>query len=216
METKMDPKRIDIKKLTLAQLALITPIIEEYRKSAYSPETKNYTAEEAWVEFTDPETGLKYDLTLYCDEEFAEFMAVDLYNVVKDPSDPSGKLFTTDISPESRQKAWDSRYVTFEEWVKFKKSDARGDLQLKMIVACIDASGKPELHSCEVTVTKEEYDQGKHYDMAVENAEFNSYEGPMIAFDPVDLGKGKKLQDLSDWFVIDNRDIYRAPQAPRP
>lgn len=126
METKMDSQRIDIKNLTLAQLALITPIIEEYRTSAYSPETKKYTAEEAWVEFTDPETGLKYDLNLCCEEDpnHGNFMYVDMYNVVKDPSDPSGKLFTTDVSRESLQKGWDSRFVTFDEWVNFKKKNA--------------------------------------------------------------------------------------------
>jgi hypothetical protein len=124
METKMDPQRIDIKKLTLAQLALITPIIEEYLKAAYSSETKKYTAEEIWVEFTDPETGLKYDLDLYCDNNASEFMAVDMFNVVKDPNDPTGQLFTTDMSVDSLQKAWDSRLVTFEEWVSWKKREA--------------------------------------------------------------------------------------------
>lgn len=123
METKMDPQRIDIKKLTLAQLALITPIIEEYLKTAYSPEAKNYTGEDTWVEFIDPETGLKYDLNLFCDDH-AQFMVVDMYNVVKDPNAPTGELFITDVSVESMQKAWDSRFVTFEEWVNFKKRDA--------------------------------------------------------------------------------------------
>ncbi len=53
-------------------------------------------------------------------------------------------------------------------------------------VLCFNSLGEPELHSCAVEVTEQERRDGVHYDMAKENAMFNAYENPMIAFDGSD------------------------------
>lgn len=69
---------------------------------------------------------------------------------------------------------------------------------VKVIVLCTNSEGAPEFHTCTPDVTKAEYDNGVHYDLAKENAESNGYTGPMIAFDKADPAC-RQLGDLLAW-----------------
>ena len=68
---------------------------------------------------------------------------------------------------------------------------------VKVIVLCSNSEGAPEFHSCAIDVTQEQYDNGDHYDLAMENAEDNGYE-PHKAFDQNDPA-AKQLGDIFTW-----------------
>jgi hypothetical protein len=60
-----------------------------------------------------------------------------------------------------------------------------------MIVKCVVAgytlAGKPDFYFCNVECTKEEFDNGDHYDAAEAEAEANSFAADnMVAFDEFD------------------------------
>ena len=60
-------------------------------------------------------------------------------------------------------------------------------MKIKCVVACTNAQGDPDLFSCVVECSKEQYDNGDHYDMAKDLARDDDYEGPdMVAFDEND------------------------------
>lgn len=69
----------------------------------------------------------------------------------------------------------------------------------KMIVLCNNASGEREFHSCTVSVTEAEYQNGDHYRNAEENAEYNGYQ-PVMAFDQNDPA-ARQLLALGNWIV---------------
>lgn len=73
-------------------------------------------------------------------------------------------------------------------------------MYVKMVVACSNSNsaGQPELHSCSVECSDAEYELGRHYDLAHENATLNGFGGPMIAFDSKDPA-GKQLDGLDGW-----------------
>ncbi|EML5399117.1 hypothetical protein RI828_001457 [Pseudomonas aeruginosa] len=54
---------------------------------------------------------------------------------------------------------------------------------LRIAVACRNASGIPDMPIFSIATSPEEYDQGIHYDKAIELAEEAGYEGPFICFD---------------------------------
>jgi len=68
----------------------------------------------------------------------------------------------------------------------------------KCIVLCTNSNGAPEFHTCCPEVTQEQYDNGEHYELAKQNAEFNGYERPMIAFDAKDPA-AKQLGAMLTW-----------------
>jgi hypothetical protein len=68
----------------------------------------------------------------------------------------------------------------------------------KVVVLCTNSEGAPEFHSCAPEVTEEQLEAGEHYTLARENAEFNGYREPMIAFDANDPA-AKQLESLADY-----------------
>lgn len=68
----------------------------------------------------------------------------------------------------------------------------------KVIVLCTNSEGAPEFHFCSPACSHQDMIEGKHYDLAKENAETNGYEGPMIAFDATDPA-AKQLGELLSW-----------------
>ncbi|HCF7479542.1 TPA: hypothetical protein NIK11_002627 [Pseudomonas aeruginosa] len=62
------------------------------------------------------------------------------------------------------------------------------EIEMQVAVACIDASGSPDLPVFKVRITHEEYDLGIHYDKAKDLAEEARYEGPFICFDAAEYG----------------------------
>lgn len=68
----------------------------------------------------------------------------------------------------------------------------------KVIVLCINSEGAPEFHTCTPAVTQEQMEQGRHYELAKENAADNGYEEPMMAFDENDPA-AKQLGDMLIW-----------------
>lgn len=72
-------------------------------------------------------------------------------------------------------------------------------MDLKMVVLCQNASGKREFHSCTVSVTEAEYQNGDHYRKAEENAEYNGY-APVLSFDQKDPAFHQMLS-LGNWII---------------
>ncbi len=68
----------------------------------------------------------------------------------------------------------------------------------KLVVLCTNSEGAPEFHTCSPQVTQEQIDTGEHYTLAKENAEYNGYIGPMIAFDKTDPA-AKQLGEILAW-----------------
>lgn len=60
-------------------------------------------------------------------------------------------------------------------------------LSVKMLVACSNANGSPELLPLNVLVTQDEYDLGYHYDAARIYCDVNGYEGPYVCFDNTEI-----------------------------
>jgi hypothetical protein len=70
----------------------------------------------------------------------------------------------------------------------------------KVIVLCTNSNGEPEFHSCAPEATQQQIDDGAHYDLAKENAGFNGYSEPMMAFDANDQA-AKDLPKLLGWLT---------------
>ncbi|MBC8733420.1 hypothetical protein OKW38_001538 [Paraburkholderia sp. MM5496-R1] len=58
--------------------------------------------------------------------------------------------------------------------------------RIRMAVLTINAEGSPDLSLTFVEATDLQYNEGKHYDMALARAEDEGYRAPMIAFDQND------------------------------
>lgn len=71
-------------------------------------------------------------------------------------------------------------------------------MELKMIVACINAAGLPDFHTCAISVTEEERSDGVHYQRAYSDACAKGFTEPMVAYESGDISRGK-LADLADW-----------------
>ena len=56
-------------------------------------------------------------------------------------------------------------------------------------LACTAADGSPTLTTYKVGVSQEDYDLGYHYDMAIEAALEDGYEGPFVPFDNAEHGE---------------------------
>lgn len=69
---------------------------------------------------------------------------------------------------------------------------------VKVVVLCSNSSGELELHTCAPEATSAQIADGDHYDFAKQNAEFNSFEGPMIAFDGTDPA-ARQLIEVASW-----------------
>lgn len=63
-----------------------------------------------------------------------------------------------------------------------------GEIEMQVAVACVDASGTPNMPVFKVRTTQEEYDQGAHYYKAKDLAEEARYEGPFVCFDAAEYG----------------------------
>lgn len=59
-------------------------------------------------------------------------------------------------------------------------------LTIQVVVACRDASGAPTFYPCLVVVSDQGYEEGKHYDEAIEEAEAAGYEDCCLAYDEND------------------------------
>jgi hypothetical protein len=53
-------------------------------------------------------------------------------------------------------------------------------------IVCHNANGQPDLVRCRVRATREQYQDGQHYEAAKNWAKENGYEGPFIVFDEND------------------------------
>ncbi|HHE8522170.1 hypothetical protein [Pseudomonas aeruginosa] len=62
------------------------------------------------------------------------------------------------------------------------------EIEMQVAVACIGASGSPDVPVFKVRITREEYDLGIHYDKAKDLAEEARYEGPFICYDAAEYG----------------------------
>jgi hypothetical protein len=71
---------------------------------------------------------------------------------------------------------------------------------IRILVACIDASGVPDLYCCRVTCSEGDYTDGKHYTAAKNLADEDGYGSPMVAFDEFDAC-GKLIVDKFIWGI---------------
>jgi hypothetical protein len=79
------------------------------------------------------------------------------------------------------------------------------NLKLKMVVAATNANGEPDLFFCKVICSKEQYEEGDHYDAAKDQAKLEGYESEMVAFDEND--PPKSLFELFVWNSAEVVDI---------
>ena len=70
----------------------------------------------------------------------------------------------------------------------------------KVVVLCFNAEGSPDFYTCAPSVTHAQLIDGEHYDLAMENAEDNGFEGPMVAFDAASAA-AKQLGDIHAWLT---------------
>ncbi|MBN3760875.1 hypothetical protein [Burkholderia sp. Ac-20365] len=64
-----------------------------------------------------------------------------------------------------------------------------------VVVLARNASGEPEFHTCTMTVSSRQRDDGKHYDDAIESAQNQGFEGECLAFDATDAA-GRQLESV--------------------
>ncbi len=82
---------------------------------------------------------------------------------------------------------------------------------VKVAVLCRDSSGQTAIHTCTPEVTAAQYERGEHYEKAKQNAENNSFEGPMMPFDAADPA-AKQLNETAAWFTsLETVDVKRTP-----
>ena len=72
-----------------------------------------------------------------------------------------------------------------------------GKLKMKIVVAATNANGDSDLYFFILDDIPEDcYDNGDHFDAAIEQAENEGYEHPMVVFDD---GMPIALENLFDW-----------------
>ncbi|MER0784339.1 hypothetical protein AAA534_16575 [Pseudomonas aeruginosa] len=85
-----------------------------------------------------------------------------------------------------------------------------GEIEMQVAVACIDASGSPDLPVLKVWITQKEYDLGIHYSKAKDLAEDARYEGPFVCFDAAEhgpiLSAARELSLVPQVVVVDMTD----------
>jgi len=83
-------------------------------------------------------------------------------------------------------------------------------IEMQVAVACVDASGIPDVAVFKVRITQEEYDLGIHYDKAKNLAEEARYEGPFVCFDAAEYGPilsaARELGIVPQVVVVDMTD----------
>lgn len=72
---------------------------------------------------------------------------------------------------------------------------------LRCIVACQGGEG-PDLYFVKVDCSQEQYDNGEHYDRAIEAAKEADYDEQMVAFDEKDQA-GDAMLHLFEWETAD-------------
>jgi len=86
---------------------------------------------------------------------------------------------------------------------------------LKCIIACHNASGKPDLAFVKVQCNQAQYDEGQHYEAAQDWARQDNYEPPFVVFDENDVSSG--LLELFIWNSAAAVDVAGAvPAKPSP
>ena len=78
-------------------------------------------------------------------------------------------------------------------------------ITIRCVVAVINSNGAPDFYFVHVRLTKEQYDEGAHYEAAKNDAEANGYEA-YLAYDERDVA-GAKLMDLFDWTTASLVDV---------
>jgi len=76
-------------------------------------------------------------------------------------------------------------------------------MKVTIIAACTNASGEPDFTSVTVDVSKEQYENGEHYDLAGKKLLNNGFDEPFVLFDARDVKAlcwGKIKKALADTF----------------
>ena len=68
-------------------------------------------------------------------------------------------------------------------------------------VAAINSNGEPSFYFVKIDCTQEQFDNGNHYDAAMQKARDEGYE-PHLAYDAVDAA-GKAAMKLFEWHTAD-------------
>ncbi|KDC16451.1 hypothetical protein L542_5195 [Bordetella bronchiseptica F-1] len=86
----------------------------------------------------------------------------------------------------------------------------RSDFGTSVVVACVNASGMPDMPVFTVSATQEEYDLGVHYDKAEALAVEAGYEGPFVCFDVAEqeaiVSAARELGLVPQVVVVDMTD----------
>lgn len=85
----------------------------------------------------------------------------------------------------------------------------------KMMVACRNANGEPDMFVTNVWVTDAELDEGIHYERAADVAESEGYEGPFIGYDMFDQANiARQVPDLPMPLQVMLSDKADSGQSP--
>lgn len=77
---------------------------------------------------------------------------------------------------------------------------------LRIVVAATNANGEPDFFFLKVKCTPNQYDNGDHYEAALDKAEEEDYEGPFVVFDENDSA-GKAIMSHFAWQSAEVVDI---------
>lgn len=83
---------------------------------------------------------------------------------------------------------------------------------VKVIVLAVNNDGQRDFHSCAPMVTPAERKDGLHYTRAIENAEYNGYQWPMIAFDETDPAF-EQMASLANWIRPQKTSVLIVPSS---
>ncbi|MOA24876.1 hypothetical protein D3C78_1455740 [compost metagenome] len=72
--------------------------------------------------------------------------------------------------------------------------------KVRVAVLCRESGGVPAIFYTQLTVSEEQYNEGFHYELAIELAIEEGYEGEMQAFDEFDTA-GRQLHELAQFFA---------------
>ncbi len=119
--------------------------------------------------------------------------------VKADPTWHVGDPIQTENCPYTADELRDDGWVGMYHPEQPELTVPKEHMKIKVVVSCSNANGEPDFFPCAVVVSQEEYDNGEHYDQAIEIAVGENYEAPFFAYDENDEGfKWFKEKYLTD------------------
>lgn len=88
-------------------------------------------------------------------------------------------------------------------------------MKIRCVVACVNSTGARDFFGVEVHCTRQEYENGDHYDQAESQARASDYEDPMVVFDEQD-GPPWLFEKIFGAATEEILEINSSPPIPNP